>query len=58
MLRVKVLFAKGEASVELKGYSERGITSDNGEIKYNPHTHLFNLILSSGGNKEVMVNIK
>ena len=58
MLKVEVLFAAGETSVELEGYSSRAVTSDKGEIKYNSQTHLFNLILPSGGKKEVIVSIK
>ena len=57
-LKVIVLFAKGEASVKLEGYSEKSVTSDKGKIKYDSDTHLFNLILPSGGKKEVEVNIK
>ena len=57
-LKVIVLFAKGEASVKLEGYSEKSVTSDKGKIKYDSDTHIFNLILPSGGKKEVEVNIK
>ena len=57
-LSIKVLFAKGEKSVKLVGYCEKTITSDRGEIQYNPRTHLFNLILSSGGKNEVKVSFR
>ncbi len=58
ILKVKVLFAEGEKSVDLRGYSEKTVSSNKGEIKYDPGTHLFDLILPSGGRKEVTVNIK
>ena len=57
-LRVKVLFAKGESSVNLEGYSNNPVKSNKGEINYNSDTHMFNLILLSKGNKEVTVDLK
>ncbi len=57
-LKIKVMFAKGESSVNLEGYSLKAVSSDKGDIKYNPDTHIFNLILPSGGNKAVTVSIK
>ncbi|MHB8581478.1 MAG: hypothetical protein ACYDA4_16660 [Ignavibacteriaceae bacterium] len=55
---VKVLFAVGESSVNLEGYSKYPVKSNKGEINYNKYTRMFNLILSSKGNKEVTVNLK
>ncbi len=57
-LTVKVLFSEGETSVTLEGYSEKNVSCDKGEIKYNQNTHIFNLILPSSGNNEVAVRIK
>ena len=54
-LKVKVLFAEGESSIRLNGYSKNPVYSDKGEIKYNTDNHMFNLNLSSGGKKEVTI---
>jgi hypothetical protein len=57
-LSIKVLFAKGESSVTLEGYSFKKVSCNKGNINYNPDTHLFSLTLPSGGKNEVMVSIK
>jgi hypothetical protein len=57
-LSVRVLFAKGESSVNLAGYSSKKVSSDKGKIKYNPNTHIFSLTLPSVGKKEITVSIK
>lgn len=44
-LKIKVLFAKGETSVVLRGYSLRPVTSDKGRIATDPGTHLFSVTL-------------
>ena len=57
-LKVKVLYAEGESAVDLQGYSNKSVSSNKGKINYDAGTHLFNLILPSGGKKEVTVKIK
>ncbi len=57
-LSLKVIFAKGENSVNLEGYSIKPVVSDKGKMKYDSETHLYNLSLSSDGKSEVIVNIK
>jgi hypothetical protein len=44
-LRVNVLFAKGESTVTLRGYSEQDVTADKGKISSDASTHLFTLSL-------------
>ena len=56
-LQVKVLFAKGESSVNLKGYSEKPVMSDKGKINYNQNTHIFDLIIPSQGKNQVTVSL-
>jgi hypothetical protein len=56
-LAVTVLFAKGESSVVLSGYSDKPVSADKGEINFDKTTHLFSLTLSSNGNAEVSVLI-
>jgi len=46
-LELTVLFAKGEASVILQGYSEMPVYTDKGTVLYNASTHLFTIILPS-----------
>ena len=59
ILQVKVLFAKGETSVTLQGYAEKPVMTDNGQISYDPSTHLFKLILSSpGSGNSATINLK
>jgi hypothetical protein len=58
VLQIKVLFAKGESFVRLRGFSVGPVTTDKGDIDYQPETHLFTLILPSGGNREVAVRIR
>lgn len=58
-MQVKVLFAKGEASITLRGYAENSVTSDKGRITLDPSTHLFSLVLPAppDGNS-VSVNLR
>ena len=55
---VKVIFADGETSVNLNGYSKHPVYSNKGDVKYNPQTQLFSLILPSEGMREVTVILK
>ena len=57
-LNVKVLFAEGESSVTLEGYSSKKVSSDKGNINYNSDTHMFSLTLPSNGENEVTVSLK
>ncbi len=57
-LEIKVLFAAGETSVNLMGYSEKPVNSDKGELHYDSQTHIFDLSLPSNGGREVVVNIQ
>jgi hypothetical protein len=57
-LLIKVLFAKGESSVELQGYSQNPISCSKGDVKYNPETRMFDLVLPSDGKNEVNVSLK
>ena len=45
-LQVKVLFAKGETSVTLQGYSVKNITVNKGKLNHNKTTNLFTVELS------------
>ncbi len=56
-LELNVLFAKNESVVNLQGYSENPVTSNKGEISYDPNARLFILRLPSDGKKEVTVDI-
>jgi hypothetical protein len=59
ILQVKVLFAKGESSVTVQGYAEKPVMTDNGQISYDPSTHLFKLVLSSPANgNSATINLK
>lgn len=58
-LQVKILFAKEEASVTLKGYSPSAVIADKGKIDYDAGTHLFTLVLPAPANtNSVVVNLK
>ncbi len=57
ILKIKVLFAKGESSVNLLGYSKNPIISLKGTTNYNPNIHVFKINLPSNGKKEVTVTI-
>lgn len=57
-LSIKVLFAKGESLVTLRGFSETQVEANKGVIHYNSETHFFTLKLPSGGNREVTVRVK
>jgi hypothetical protein len=57
-LKAKVLFAEGEAEVNLIGYSIRPLVSSIGNISYNPDSHIFNLLLPNKGMREVEVEIQ
>jgi hypothetical protein len=58
-LQVKVLFAKGESEVVLKGFAYLPVTSDQGQASYDEDSHIFtiNLPAPKSGNN-VIVNIK
>ncbi|HVU58279.1 MAG TPA: hypothetical protein VHD83_24630 [Puia sp.] len=58
-LKVTVLFAKGESSVMLRGYSEHTVAADKGRVISDASTHLFTLSLSAPekGNS-VTVNLR
>lgn len=57
MLKVKVLFAKGESSVKLLGYSKNQVVSSKGSSKYDLKTHIFSINLPSNGKTEVTLSI-
>jgi len=57
-LQITVLFAKGESSVTLQGYSEKPVIADKGKLSFDTASHLFTLILPSGNLQRVIVNIK
>ncbi len=46
-LQCKVLFAKGESSVVIEGYSEKDITTDKGKVEAGSVPHLFSIIVNA-----------
>ncbi|MDP4285266.1 MAG: hypothetical protein Q8891_12640 [Bacteroidota bacterium] len=58
-MQVKVLFAKSESSVTLRGYADHIVTADKGKVTVDPSTHLFSLVLSAPAKgNSVSVNFK
>ena len=53
-LQVKVLFARGESAVVLKGYSEKKITTDRGVLTKDPSNHLFTLTIRAPKNGNML----
>lgn len=53
-LQVKVLFARGEGTVVLKGYSEKKITTDRGVLTKDPSNHLFTLTIRAPKNGNML----
>jgi hypothetical protein len=56
ILAATVLFAKGETSVVLNGYSDKPVAADKGELVFDKATHLFTVTVPSNGNAEVSVH--
>ena len=44
-LQVKVLFAKGESSLTLQGYSEKSVKANKGKLSQDAATHLFTVVV-------------
>lgn len=44
-LQIKVLFAKGESSVTLQGYSEKSVSSSKGKLSRDAAAHLFSIVV-------------
>jgi hypothetical protein len=58
-LRVTVLFAKGESTVTLRGYSGHPIAADRGTIRFDASSHLFELTLHAPATgNSVTVNLR
>lgn len=58
-LHVKVVFAKGESAVTLRGYAEHPVTSDKGKVNWDAATHLFTMVLPAPAKgNSVKVNFK
>ena len=58
-LQVKVVFAKDESTITLRGYGTHEVVSDKGKISWDSKTHLFTLTLhSQPGENSVIVNFR
>jgi hypothetical protein len=58
-LQVKVLFAKGEEPITLKGYAEHAVSTDKGKVSFDAASHIFTIVLPAPANESsVTVNIK
>ena len=57
-LQVTVLFAKGESSVTLQGYSETPVVTDKGKTSFNPFPRIFTLVLPSNNQQRITLHLK